>query len=78
MATYTIDVELPMLIEVDDYHEIDSLQNVFKRLNKDIKVMGLGFDGQYLGIAYVGNLKDGRNAPLVEKIKQMSKDYESS
>ena len=49
-------IELPILIDCNDYHEFSYLENFFHKLNKDIKIKEIGFDeavNKYIGIAYI-------------------------
>lgn len=54
-------VELPIRIDCDDYHEFSYLETFFKKLNKNIHIREVGFDGticKYVGIAYIGVLSN--------------------
>jgi len=50
-----INIQLPIKIEVDDYHEFLYLENFFKLLNSDIRVKELeqSGTGKYIGIVYL-------------------------
>ena len=69
MSNYTI--ELPIRVDVEDYHEFSYLEKFFKLLNEDIKVEEVGFDGSinaYIGIAYVGTLSKDEEDELLENV----------
>jgi hypothetical protein len=67
-ATMNISVNLPLRIDVDDYHEIESIGELLKKLNPRIKVKELGCNGRYVGIAYIGTLNDDNVKNMIEQI----------
>lgn len=67
---------LPQSIEVSDYHEFDSINDLFKQIGLKVKVKEIGFyDGYYTGIVYTGRLTDPENAKLVKQLKEEDQDY---
>ena len=53
MATVTI--ELPRAIRVDDYHELQTVENALWAVGCKAAVREIGFDGrQYVGVVYTG------------------------
>ena len=69
------EIQLPVQITVDDYHEFSSLQKHLKLLSKNIKVKEIVMDGgMYHGIAYIDKLTDPENALLIEKIKEKAEE----
>jgi len=66
-------VKLPQRVSVSDYHEFDSLQDYLS--NTGIKVKEVGFIApEYIGIIYVGRLKDPANAKLISQIKKAERE----
>jgi len=59
-------VELPIRLDVTDYHEFNDLRDHFRKLNPIIKVKEIG--GHYSGIAYIRELTDPANAKIVNEI----------
>tara|TARA_Y100000034_G_C6580430_1_gene251810 strand:- start:81 stop:308 length:228 start_codon:yes stop_codon:yes gene_type:complete len=53
--TTNLNIQLPIKIEVDDYHEFTYLEKFFKLLNNNIKVKELSQsdNGKYIGIVYL-------------------------
>jgi len=47
-------LNLPTLIEVDDYHEFDYLEQYFKKINPKIRVKEVGTNYSiYVGLVYL-------------------------
>ena len=67
-------INLPARIEVMDYHEFDSLLEALKQIIPGIKVKEIGCVGNYIGIAYVGNLQEIKNKKLFKAIKEETKE----
>ena len=66
-------VNLPQRIAVDDYHEFDSIQDLL--CDTGIKVKEVGFIApEYIGILYVGRLRDPDNRNLVAEIKRQEQE----
>jgi len=65
-----INIKLPQEIEVEDYHAFSYLQEYFQSLNPKIKVKEVGTNCCYIGMVYVGNLKDPENKELFQKLKE--------
>lgn len=53
-----IQIRTPAIIRVSDYHEFDSIREVINSLKPSdrVKIKEVGFDGQYVGVLYTGNL----------------------
>ena len=48
---------LPNVISVDDYHEFELAEELYRVINKKIKVTEIGFDynsSKYIGLVYIG------------------------
>lgn len=61
-------VKVPQIVEVEDYHDIEFLQEDYRRIVPGIKVKEIGFDqatGLYTGLVYLGTLKDSKNRKLL-------------
>ena len=73
-----VSIDLPQVIDVDDYHEFGFLEDILADLgiNPKVKMKEVGFDGRYIGIAYVGNLKDRKNKVLLETLRKRVNDYD--
>jgi len=54
-----LNIQLPIEIEVDDYHELIYLEKFFKLLNNNIKVKELSLcdNGKYTGLVYLDEEK---------------------
>ena len=66
----SITLDLPMLIECTDYHEIDEWRENLRMLNSDLKVKDLGCIGNYIGLVYYYRLP-----PAVEIKAQFVEEY---
>jgi len=55
MQKSKISIQLPIKIEVDDYHEFSYLEKFFKLLNDNIRIKELepSDTGKYIGIIYL-------------------------
>lgn len=52
---YIVNLKLPRLITVSDYHEFQDLEDKLRILKKDLRVAEVGFDnGEYVGVVYTG------------------------
>ena len=72
-----MEVKLPHIYEVSDYHDFDSLRNIFSEIIRGVKVKEIGFCGtHYTGIAYVGSLSDPQNAKCMKEVKERIKVFE--
>lgn len=69
---------LPIRLEIDDYHQFDDIRDNFCKLVTGIKVKEIGFNGNYIGIAYSGKLTDKKNADMIQKIKTESKEFDNN
>ena len=66
---------LPNTISVDDYHEFGVAQDLYKIINKKIKVEEIGFDGitlKYIGLVYAGR------KPTKRVIDRLTKKFDFS
>lgn len=68
-------INLPIQIEVDDYHEFDYLEEYFKKLNRHIKIEEIGFKGYYTGLVY--SRKDKSYRKLKKEIKRQIDEYDN-
>ena len=68
----TVGFSLPVKLGVGDYHEFDYMEKVFNKITKlKVKVREVGHDydtGEYVGIAYMGDLRQGANKELRDKL----------
>jgi hypothetical protein len=65
-----VTITLPKEVAVEDYHELDSIKRHLKMLIPRVNVTEVGFDGKYIGMAYIGKLIDEENQSLFEKIRK--------
>ena len=64
------EIQLPVQVTVDDYHEFSYLAEHMKSLSKKIKVKEIAcYGGMYHGIAYIDKLTDPENALLIKKME---------
>ena len=71
-----LNVSLPTLVEVRDYHELQEMELHFKELNGSIKVAELSFNGTYIGVVYVGKKPSKEEiSKLAKKMKIDIEDY---
>ena len=50
-----VELKLPRLIEVSDYHEFRNIEDMLKQLNKTLRCAEVGFTGShYVGVIYKG------------------------
>ena len=70
-----LELQLPKMIEVADYHEFIDLSDKLWAINPQLKVAEVGFyEGSYVGIVYTGSKKEPENANLIKKIQKQSKE----
>lgn len=70
-----ISVNLPIIIDFPDYHDIDHVKSYMKQVIKGLKARELEFrDGCYWGIFYLK--KDEKYKQLVKEHKKLAKEYE--
>lgn len=69
-----LEINVPVQVEVRDYHQFDDIKDNIKLLSKQLKVKELGCNGNYIGIIYVGRLTDPVNAEMVRSIKEELRD----
>jgi hypothetical protein len=62
-----LNLNVPTFIEVGDYHELPFVQDHLKKLNPSLRVKEVGFNGEYVGLIYLGR------APSKDKIKELAK-----
>ena len=71
---HKIEIELPKIVEVMDYHEFDYLKLYLSQIGlKGVKVEEIGFNGNYIGIVY--KKKDEDYKKLVEKYKEEEEEF---
>jgi len=74
-----LEIELPMYVEVLDYHEFKTIADHFKIITNKISVKEIGFDrGRYVGIIYVNNIDDEENRKFIEETKGTFNDTSKS
>ena len=70
-----ISVNLPIIIDFNDYHEIDYVTDSMKQIIKGLKSRELEFrDGSYWGIFYLK--KDRKYKQLCKEHKLLAREYE--
>ena len=73
-----LNVTLPNIIEVDDYHEFAHIQNYLREIFEDnkFKITESGFyNGKYIGVVYYSKIdNDVKN--LIEFVKSESKKWD--
>jgi hypothetical protein len=68
-------VSLPAEICVSDYHEFQAFERNLQQLIPGVKVKELAFNGKYLGMAYVGNLREKKNAEMRKKVEKSGAEF---
>lgn len=69
-----MNINCPVKLIVNDYHEFDEIQEQMRKVIPGIKVKEIGFDApNYIGMAYIGNLKKPENQTLLKKIQKQTK-----
>ncbi len=67
--------KFPIRLELYDYHGFDDAKEHYNKIDKNIKVKEIDFDGfTYFGIVYKGSLKDRKNKALINEIKKHCKE----
>lgn len=67
-----VKANLPIIIEVSDYHDFDYLAEHLKAIIPGVKIrevireVGSG----YIGLVYIGALTDNANAKLLKELKE--------
>lgn len=51
-----LDVNVPQLVAVRDYHEFSEMGSVLRTLNPELKVKEVGYGEGYVGVIYWRNL----------------------
>lgn len=69
-----MNVNLPVRVAVDDYHEFIYFQDKLRLIIPGVKVREIGFNGDYLGVAYLGSLDAPRVKAIIAKIKQEERE----
>lgn len=70
--------KLPRIVEVSDYHEFNTYQEILRSIfdDKSFKVKEVGFyDGFYVGVAYYGKQTPAVKE-LIEFVQSESKKYD--
>lgn len=63
-----MNVKLPVMFELGDYHEVRYLQEMLRKVVKGIKVIETGFkNGKYIAVAYVGSAAKSENQSFIKK-----------
>ncbi len=71
-----MNINCPVELIVSDYHEFDEIQEQMRKIIPGIKVKEIGFDApNYIGIAYIGNLREPKNQALRKKIQTRIKNF---
>ncbi len=66
-------INVPQVIELEDYHDFEFLQEDYRRIIPSIKVREIGFNpktGGYSGFVYLGTLKDPKNKEMFQNEKK--------
>ena len=74
-----IEVNLPVEIVADDYHEFAYVQDHMRKMNRRITVKEVAFNwegGNYIGVAYCGRKTDPENKAFIRKLQEKYKDPE--
>lgn len=73
-----LEVELPMIVEVEDYHDFRSLQDDYQKLHKAIRVEEIGCEsGQPAGHnLYVGIVFLKKDSEYHKMVADAIKEYE--
>ncbi len=76
-------INTPQIIETGDYHDFEYIQEDYRKLVPGIKVKEIGHDpetGQYVGIVYLGNLKNLRTKKMFQgekkRLAQIEKNFD--
>lgn len=67
----SLNVQLPKIIEVADYHDFDNITNVLKMIGINLYVEEVGFNFFYIGVIHDGSENQLKE---VEKIKNQYKE----
>lgn len=72
-SSWLFSIELPRLILVEDYHDLDIVRRITKTLGLDVKVQEIGMTGdcaEFVGIVYKGRFPSKKTiCKLAEKQK---------
>lgn len=72
-----IEVNLPVQIEVEDYHEFGAIQDTLRAIIPGVKVKEIGLiSPNYVGVIYLGKLTDPAVKKLIKEIKGTNDDDE--
>ena len=63
-----VQMALPQILSVSDYHELEYIQNVLKELGLDVVAVEVAFNGRYIGVLARAN--DPQLESYVEIVKQ--------
>lgn len=64
-----VDINVPRLVSVNDYHELCSMESVFQTLNSELKVSEIGYGEGYVGVIYCGT-KPSKEEIIALAVKQ--------
>lgn len=70
-----VDINLPCRIEVTDYYEFSYIQETLRKVIPGIKVIEIGFTGNYQGVAYLGRKRDVKVQRLIREIEKESDEF---
>jgi len=65
-----VNIELPAKVEVRDYHDFDDLEEQFRAMNPQIKVIEIGSSNCYIGMVYIGRLADPENKQFCKRLEK--------
>lgn len=76
-------IRVPQIVDRDDYHDFESLQADYRKVVPGIKVKEIGFNYRirsYIGMVYLGTLKDSANRRMLRDeeryLKKIELDYD--
>jgi len=70
-----LEIKLPVLVKVDDYHSSDFLDEIFNEIDKRIEVKEIGFlNRKYILMIYSGDINNDENKSLIDKVKEYEAD----
>jgi hypothetical protein len=72
--TTPLTINLPVMIDVDDYHEFRMIQHYYNMIGLDVEVTEVGFEnGNYVGIVH---LDIDSHCAIVEQAREYFKELE--
>lgn len=64
-----IKTELPVAIEVSDYHEFNKIREIISLINPSIKIKEIDCEDGYVGVMYIGKITSKANKTFFEKVE---------